>query len=153
MITTQSTWPEQSPRFIIKRGTTWNRQDLLGVPNTTTRGQGHARGTENVSIPQLWPDSTHCARNRSIEIDVVLLPSYRTGIILFWLKLCQFWVLGFSSPLYFHSSILSCIYVPPKSSSCAFPGDRKYRRSRSRSKEVIDRKIYFLWLKAHLLGF
>lgn len=58
---TQLTWPEQVHQFITEKNT-WSHQDLPEAPNTTIHGQGHAPGTENVSIPQQYLDSTEYAR-------------------------------------------------------------------------------------------
>lgn len=47
---TPMTWPEQVLQFITEKNTAWSHPDLQEAPNTTIHGQGHAPGTENVSI-------------------------------------------------------------------------------------------------------
>lgn len=58
---TQLTWPQQVHQFITEKNT-WSHQDLPEAPNTTIHGQGHAPGTENVSIQQQYLDGTEYAR-------------------------------------------------------------------------------------------
>lgn len=72
---TQLTWPEQDPQFIIEKNTPWSHQDLPEAPNTTIHGQGHAPGTENVSIQQQYPRSaTYAWRQRlhPLEYNFIL---------------------------------------------------------------------------------